>query len=89
MGGEQQFSTEMMKDEVATCSLRPWAVLIQEGSRVDAQAFGAGLGLPEGFHIGKIRKDPPAELTKSSHFGDAQARECFMCGMYLHACLRV
>ena len=86
-----------MKDEVATCSLRPWAVLIQEGSRVDAQAFGAGLGLPEGFHIGKIRKDPPAELTKSSHwtdtgylnFGDAQAREWFMCGMYLHACLRV
>ena len=55
---------------------------MQEESRVDPHVFAAEVGLPEGeFHCGLVRKDPPSELTKGSHwtesgyltFGDAQA----------------
>ena len=82
MGGCAMFDADMIKDELESSKLKIWGVLVQEESRVDPHVFAAEVGLPEGeFHCGLVRKDPPSELTKGSHwtesgyltFGDAQA----------------
>ena len=70
MGGKEQFSTQLVQDELSACTLCVWAVLTQEDSAVDAHAFGTALGLPDGFLFGSIKKCPPDELSRSCHWTD-------------------